>query len=597
MLTGYGALFLVPGASSGALLLLATFAASPTLGTAALLGVLASTAMAHVAKRDPVHVESGLYGYNGALAGFAVFSLNAPTELALALVPPVAALSTLAQGWLLRRRWTLKLGLPPLSLASLLAFFPLAWALAHWGAFEPWEDSGVPTLLASESDLFDERFRGPEIRDALLPGWRSAPVAVLVLLACWLHSRRSLLHLAAGAGIGAVVGYVCLGWYGALCSSFVLATAVPTFMALCGVFCAGGARAWCTATLGVVASFFVWVHCGLALREASLPMLTLPFWATTTTFLLALKVLPQWPCLPKLVPLHQVSTPEAGERWTREREVGWRYWQGLARRDPSASEARERSAEIGRARALVAPARRVVAITGAGMSTESGIPDYRTGAIAWKHYDTSHFRWERFLASEESRAKYWEMSQDFYLVLRGAEPNAAHRFFAQLERAGKLERVITQNVDGLHQRAGCSAARVLEIHGNELSVSCLRCAASFERGEVFRWLQGGVRVPYCPRCQGILKPDSIAFDQPMPDGPSLEALEAVRGCDLLIVAGTSLEVQPIATLPLVALRAGKPLIVVNLQATDYDAFASVVLRGRVGELLPELLASTDGARG
>lgn len=596
VLTGYGALFLVPRASSGALLLLATFAASPTLGSAVLLGVLASTAVAHVARRDPAQVESGLYGFNGALAGFAVFSLDAPSELAFALVPLLAALTTLLQGWLLDGPWARRLGLPPLSLASLLAGFPLAWALTRTGGYEPWIASGVPLHLASAADLFAERFYGAEIRDALLPSWRSAPVAVLVLLACWLHSRRSLLHLVAGAAIGAMVGYACLGWYGALCSSFVLATAVPTFMALCGVFCAGVARAWCYATLAVAASFFVWVHCGLALREASLPMLTLPFWATTTVLLLALRLMPEWSFLPKLVPLHQVSGPEAGERWARGREVGWRYWQGLARRDGAETAAREQQAALERARALVAGAKRVVAITGAGMSTESGIPDYRTGAVAWKHYDTSHFRWERFLASEESRAKYWEMSQDFYLVLRAAEPNPAHRFFAQLEREGRLERVITQNVDRLHQRAGCSDARVLEIHGNELSVSCLRCGASFERGEVFRWLQGGVRVPYCPHCQGILKPDSIAFDQPMPDGPSLEALESVRNCDLLVIAGTSLEVQPIATLPLVALRAGKPVLVVNLQATDYDAFASAVLRGRVGELLPRLLEPPAGPR-
>jgi NAD-dependent deacetylase len=114
----------------------------------------------------------------------------------------------------------------------------------------------------------------------------------------------------------------------------------------------------------------------------------------------------------------------------------------------------------------------------------------------------------------------------------------------------------------------------------------MRCLARYDRGEVFRWIQGGVRAPYCPRCQGILKPDSIAFDQPMPDGPSLDALDAIRSCDLVIIAGTSLEVQPIATLPLVALRARKPLLIVNLQATDYDVFASAVLRGRVGELLP-----------
>jgi NAD-dependent deacetylase len=406
-----------------------------------------------------------------------------------------------------------------------------------------------------------------------------------------LHSRRTLALIGAGLLLGAAVGFAFLGWYGALCGSFVLITAAPTFVALGGVLVAGGPRAWALASIGVIAAFFAWFGLGLALREVSLPYLTLPFWTTATAFLLLLRAAPQ-PSrfLPALVPLHQVSTPESSERWAKGRELGWRYWQSLALRNAAVAHGPHEQAELARAGALVAGARRIVAITGAGLSTESGIPDYRTGAIAWKQYDTEHFRWERFLASEESRAKYWQMSQDFYLVLRGAAPNPAHRFFVELARRGTLGRVITQNVDRLHQAAGLDDALVIEIHGNEHGVSCLRCGARFERGEVFRWIQAGVDVPYCPRCQGILKPDSIAFDQPMPEGASLDALEAIQACDLVLVAGTSLEVQPIATLPLVALRAGKPLVIVNLQPTDYDPFAAAVLRGRVGELLPKLLA-------
>jgi len=594
VLIGYGALFLVPSVPAGALLLLATFAASPMLGTAVLIGVLASTAVAHVAQRDPAHIEAGLFGFNGALAAFALFSVVAPSELLLALVPPAAAMTTWVQIVLLDGPWVRRLAIAPLSLASLVVGFPLLWLLVELGGYVPWPSTMLPANIVSAADLCDPKFYSAEIRDALAPGWRSAPVTALVLGAYALHSRRALLHLAVGALLGALVGFAFLGWYGALCFSFVVATAAPTFLALCGVFAAGGARAWLYGVLAVAASFFAWLALGLALREVSLPALTLPFWSSTTLFLLALRFAPASRFLPQLVPLHQVATPESGERWAQGRSFGWRYWQGLAQRDLAQAMRAQDAEELERARALVAGARRIVALTGAGLSTESGIPDYRTGAVAWKHYDTAHFRWERFLASEESRAKYWEMSQDFYLVLRGAEPNPAHRFFEQLARAGKLERVITQNVDRLHQRAGLADELVIEIHGNEQGVSCLRCRARFERAEVFRWIQGGVRVPYCPRCQGVLKPDSIAFDQPMPDGPSLDALAAVRACDLLIVAGTSLEVQPVAALPLVALRERKPLVIVNLQATDYDPFASAVLRGPVGELLPELL-SADSA--
>ncbi|MBI5361661.1 MAG: urea transporter [Planctomycetes bacterium] len=588
--TGYGALFLAPSVPAGALLLLATFALSPTVGTAVLIGVFVSTAFAHALRRDPAQIEGGLYGFSGALAAFALFASSAPTELLFALVPPAAALATWVQIRLIDGWWVRRLAVAPLSLAALAVGFPIAWLLARFGGYEPWPSAMLPANLVSFDGLFAPDFYADEIRSALAPGWREWPAFALILAAFAVHSRRTLVLLLVGTALGALVGFVFLGWYGALCGSFVLITAAPTFVALGGIFATGGVRAWIYATLGVVVAFFAWLALGLVLREAQLPLLTLPFWVTTTLFLLVLRFAPSTRFLPELVPLHQIGTSESAERWAAGRRFGWRYWQSLAQKDLVRAAAAHDVEELARSRALVAGARRIVAITGAGLSTESGIPDYRTGAIAWKQYDTAHFRWERFLASEESRAKYWEMSQDFYLVLRGAEPNPAHRFFAELAARGKLHRVITQNVDRLHQRAGLDDERVIEIHGNEHAVACLQCRSRFDRGEVFRWIQGGVPVPYCPRCQGILKPDSIAFDQPMPDGPSLDALDAVRECDLVIVAGTSLEVQPIASLPLVALRAGKPLLIVNLQPTDYDPFASAVLRGRVGELLPKLLA-------
>ncbi len=242
---------------------------------------------------------------------------------------------------------------------------------------------------------------------------------------------------------------------------------------------------------------------------------------------------------------------------------------------------------------LVRNSSKIVVLSGAGVSTESGIPDYRTGALAWKQYDTSHFRWEQFMASEESRKKYWEMSQDFYLVLRKAQANSAHIALGELDRRGKLLGVVAQNVDRLHQVGGVGDQRVCEIHGNEHHVSCLNCGAQFSRDEVYQWILDGVAAPYCPTCQGILKPDSIAFDQPMPEAASRRALEMVRNCDLLLVVGTSLEVQPVAALPLLALRAGKPLLISNLQTTDYDPYADFVLRGPCGLVLPELLRVSD----
>lgn len=588
-LVGYGVLFFAPHAASGALFLLGTVAASPAIGTAVLLGLFAATTAAHVLKRARFELEQGIYGFNGALAAFAVFSMQGEATqlhlfvlLAAALTVPVA--QRLVDGF-----WCGRLGLPLMSLPSLIIGFPLVWAMLRFGDAYPWPATVLPTHLTMGS-LFAEELYGTGMRDAvggLIEHW---PTVLLFAVGFAVHSRRFLLYLLAGLGIGALVGFLCLGWVGAFDFSFVVVTALPTFVALACVFTGSGWRSFAYGCVGVLVSFFVWFFLGLFLTDHDLPLLTAPFFLTTTGLLVVLRLVPaeslSW--LPRQIPLHQLGSPARVASWSSGRAFGWRYWQELAGHlDGTAAEYADEE-RLARARELVRKSRRIVVLTGAGISTESGIPDYRTGAVAWKQYDTEHFRFERFMASEESRKAYWEMSQDFFLVLRAAQPNAGHDAIGELERHRKLEAVITQNVDRLHQRAGVPDDRVIEIHGNEHRVSCLKCGRGYDREEIYRWILNGVQVPYCSSCQGILKPDSVAFGQPMIEEECNRALEAVRACDLLVIAGTSLEVQPVASLPLVALRAGKPLIVVNLQATDYDAFATFVFRGTCGAILPEL---------
>jgi len=240
--------------------------------------------------------------------------------------------------------------------------------------------------------------------------------------------------------------------------------------------------------------------------------------------------------------------------------------------------------------AALTTANHVVALTGAGLSTESGIPDYRSGIIDWQVYDPEELTYERFLADESARKTYWKMSQDFYLLLREARPGRGHLALAELERSGKLLGVITQNVDRLHQRAGISPEKVVEIHGNEFGVTCLNCAATYSRDEIYRWVLHGTEVPYCLHCQGgFLKPDSIAFGQPMILAASQSALEMIDRCDLLLVCGTSLTVEPVSSLVARAVANGARLVIVNYQATDFDAVSDVILRGGVGALLDRMV--------
>jgi NAD-dependent deacetylase len=234
---------------------------------------------------------------------------------------------------------------------------------------------------------------------------------------------------------------------------------------------------------------------------------------------------------------------------------------------------------------LVLGARRPVFFTGAGVSTESGIPDFRSPGGLWDRFDAAALTWANFAGSAEGRRRYWTMGRQVYPVMRDARPNAAHRALAALHRQGRLDCCITQNVDSLHQRAGLPDDAVIELHGNATRVRCLTCDARFSRDEVHAWLEAGVDVPSCPACGGIVKPATVLFGEAMPAAATRRADERARGADLFVVVGSSLSVYPAAYLPLRARGAGATLVIVNLVPTARDGEADLVVRGRAGHVL------------
>jgi len=245
---------------------------------------------------------------------------------------------------------------------------------------------------------------------------------------------------------------------------------------------------------------------------------------------------------------------------------------------------------IGKVAALIRQSEKVVVFTGAGVSTESGIPDFRSPGGVWHKYNPEDFYYQQFISSEESREKYWQMSREFYEPLKNAQPNAAHKAVAELEKMGKLDCVITQNVDNLHQRAGNSPEKVIELHGTAISVSCLTCRKKYTRDEIQSWLLQGVRVPRCRECNGILKPDTVSFGQPMPPRETEEAFHRARHCHLLVVIGSSLVVQPAASIPLAAKESGARLVIINRDPTYHDAYADVVIHSSAGEVMSKILS-------
>jgi len=225
---------------------------------------------------------------------------------------------------------------------------------------------------------------------------------------------------------------------------------------------------------------------------------------------------------------------------------------------------------------------KLVVFTGAGLSTESGIPDFRSPGGVWDRYHPADFDFQNFLSRESSREKYWQMATEMYAAIREARPNLAHLAVYELDRLGKLDVVITQNIDGLHERAGHAADKIIELHGTALHVTCLQCGKQYDRDEIQERVRQGIKAPTCDACRGPLKPATISFGQAMPERETREAYRRSAGADLFLVIGSSLVVQPAASMPLVAKRGGSRLVIINRDPTPCDDLADRVIHSQAG---------------
>lgn len=242
--------------------------------------------------------------------------------------------------------------------------------------------------------------------------------------------------------------------------------------------------------------------------------------------------------------------------------------------------------------ALAWPARRIVAFTGAGISTESGIPDYRGPGGVWERNAPPTLR--DFRENLETRRRYWLERRVNYPMLRDTQPNAGHLALARLQQAGLLRAVITQNIDGLHQKSGIASETTYELHGNAHVVRCLDCRSTWPADEIQARLDAEP-LPVCEVCGGPLRAATVLFGESMPERPLRQAIAVANQCDLMLVVGSSLVVQPAARIPEVAVAAGARLAIVNRDPTPLDDLADVVVRGGAGQVLTDLAdALLDG---
>lgn len=237
--------------------------------------------------------------------------------------------------------------------------------------------------------------------------------------------------------------------------------------------------------------------------------------------------------------------------------------------------------EIQKLRSLIEEGLKIVVFTGAGISTESGISDYRSKGGIWDRFQPITI--QEFLADEGKRREYWRRKKEMYAAMRNAQPNIGHLAIARLERSGKLMGVITQNIDGLHQKAGNQ--KILELHGTNREVLCLQCHKIDPFEPVYQRLLAGEEIPLCQACGGLLKPNTISFGQELDPAVLEQAVAWMRSADLVLAVGSTLIVEPAASLPRLAQRSGAKLVILNRDPTPLDSVATLVIQETAGPVL------------
>jgi len=227
----------------------------------------------------------------------------------------------------------------------------------------------------------------------------------------------------------------------------------------------------------------------------------------------------------------------------------------------------------------------IVVFTGAGISTESGVSDYRSQGGVWQRFQPVTI--QEFVADEDKRKLYWQRKLSLFEENKNAKPNNGHKAIVELERQGKLRALITQNIDGLHQAAGTSPEKILELHGTALEVICLSCSDNHPWDYAYERLKNGEEALICEKCQGLLKPNTISFGQTLDTHVLDQSFKHVSQCDMMLALGSSLVVEPAASMPRMAKESGAVLAIITQSETPLDHLADLKIEDSIGEILSQ----------
>ena len=242
--------------------------------------------------------------------------------------------------------------------------------------------------------------------------------------------------------------------------------------------------------------------------------------------------------------------------------------------------------QIEKFRNLLKSSSKIVGFTGAGISTESGIPDYRSKGGIWEKFQPVYFN--EFVSDPAKRELYWERKVELWPAIRDAMPNKGHLFFRNLYDQGKLIGLITQNIDGLHEKSGIPSDIIVNIHGNSLETVCLSCGFLIDSNEVYKQYMEDSEIPLCPECGGLLKPNTISFGQNLNTKDIERAENLSASCDLMIAVGSTLQVYPAAGFPQMAKMNGADLAIITLSSTPQNDMADVVIDLKISDFLDKL---------
>jgi NAD-dependent deacetylase len=524
--TAYGQVLFCESAGCGVGLFLGFAVLAPTAACMGALGAMIATLVARALGAPVVEWQRGVYSYSAALTGLYLGSLFEPTPAAWGALIGAAALSVPCTS--LAHRALTPSEIPALALPAL----GLSW-LAGVGLAPATGHVEVHTT-------------------ARLVGWAIVAIALLR------YSHLVALAGATGAAVGAGAGIVLAGRV----EPALLANSVPTAIALGAVFLPLSAASLASAVVGATAAAVLSWEAMAVAEPWGLSPLVAPFNVVTVLALVAARShrvrawLPGWPAP---LPLHAIGHPD------QIREA-WR-----ARR---------------RLHALVRHASRLCVLTGAGVSRESGLPDFRSPGGLWSR--SARITLDDFVGSPVVRAAYWRDEDHFFELVGRARPSSVHRALAALHRGGRLAAVVTQNVDGLHQAAGVPPDAVIELHGSIHRARCVDCGHTVPRESLSPRIEAGATSLFCDKCQGLLKGGSVMFGEEVAADRLDEALRALLASDLLLVLGTSLEVAPASNLLDWARDAGIPIAIVNATPTPYDGLARVKVAADVGTIALEM---------